>query len=68
LKIQLPKIFEVILNVNDPYEIVNITNGKIESMNSKLRGFTKITFGFKILKKLKITIFIALSKLNLTLA
>ncbi len=39
----------------------------IEGMNSKLRGFTKKAFGFK-LKNLKITIFIALGKLNLTQA
>lgn len=44
----------------------NISNGKIEGMNSKLRGFTKRAFGFKTLKNLKITIFIALGKLNLT--
>lgn len=44
----------------------NITNGKIEGMNSKLRGFTKRAFGFKTSKNLKITIFIALGKLNLT--
>jgi len=44
----------------------NITNGKIEGMNSKLRGFTKRAFGFKISKNLKITIFVALGKLNLT--
>jgi len=46
--------------------IKNITNGKIEGMNSKLRGFTKRAFGFKRSKNLKITIFIALGKLNLT--
>ena len=47
------------------WEKVRITNGKIEGMNSKLRGFTKRAFGFKTSKNLKITIFIALGKLNL---
>jgi len=46
----------------------NITNSKIEGMNSKLRGFTKRAFRFKTSKNLKITIFIALGKLNLTSA
>ena len=31
----------------------NITNGKIEGMNSKLRGFIKRTFGFKRSKEFK---------------
>ncbi|WP_407946569.1 transposase [Petrotoga mobilis] len=44
---------------------LNNSNGKIEGMNSKLRGFSKRAFGFKTLKNLKITIFIALGKLNL---
>ncbi len=37
-------------------------------MNPKLRGFTKRAFEFKTSKNLKITIFIALGKLNLTLS
>ncbi|PNR98095.1 transposase [Petrotoga olearia] len=42
----------------------NISNGKIEGMNSILRGFTKKAFSFKTLKNLKITIYISLDKLN----
>jgi len=38
---ELPKFFEQILNVNEPWEIVNINNCKIEGINSKLSGFTK---------------------------
>jgi transposase len=49
------------------YIKTNISNGKIEGMKFKLRGFTKRAFGFKRLKNLKITIFIAPGKLNLTL-
>ncbi len=41
-------------------------NGKIEGMNSKLRRFTKRAFGFNTIKNLKITIFIAVGKFNLT--
>jgi len=48
------------------YIKTNISNGKIEGRNSKLRGFTKRAFGFETLKNLKIPIFIALGKLNLT--
>jgi len=62
---ELPKFFEniVLLHIK-----TNIINGEIEGMNSKLKGFTKRAFGFKTSKNLKITIFIALSKLNLTSA
>jgi hypothetical protein len=42
----------------------NITNGRIEGMNSKLRGFTKRAFKFKILKNLKITILYFFGKFN----
>jgi len=38
----------------------------IEGINSKPRGFAKRAFGFKRSKNLKITIFIALGKLDLT--
>jgi len=60
---ELAKFFEniVLLHIK-----TNITNGEIEGMNSKLKGFTKRAFGFKTSKNLKITIFIALGKFNLT--
>ena len=63
MKNQLSKFFEQILLLHIK---TNITNGKIEGINSKLRGFTKRAFGFKTSKNLKITIFIALGKLNFT--
>ena len=47
---ELPKFFEQILLLHIK---TNITNGKIEGMNSKLRGFTKRAFGFKRSKNLK---------------
>lgn len=63
MKNQLSKFFEQILLLHIK---TNITNGKIEGMNSKLRGFTKRAFGFKTSKNLRINIFIALEKLTLT--
>jgi transposase len=47
---ELPKFFEQILLLHIK---TNITNGKIEGINSKLRGFTKRAFGFKRSKNLK---------------
>ena len=47
---ELPKFLEhrFLLHIK-----TNITNGKIEVMNSKLRGFTKRAFGFKNIKEFK---------------
>lgn len=72
MKSNIPEMIKTANSILDHIDSIllhiktSITNGKIEGINSKLRGFAKRAFGFKRSKNLKITIFIALDKLNLT--